>query len=92
MHHDWCPALMVLLDARLYNTVGVIRKRPDGTSVEDFGFSRHRDKKTTTTTQPSLNAMSSAGLSIRKMRQFVFEVRRGIYLFTFQHERQHAGS
>lgn len=81
---------MALLDAELYYTVGVIRKRPDGTSVEDFGFSRHRDKKTTT--QPSLNAMSSAGLSIREVRQFVFEVRRGIYLFTFQHERQHVGS
>lgn len=71
-----------------------IRKRPDGTSVEDFRFSRHRDQKNNNNNKkhPSQNAVSSAGLSIRKVRQFVFEVRRGIYLFMFQHERQDVGS
>lgn len=39
----------------------------------------------------SPNATSSAGLSIRKVRQLVFEVSRGIYLFTFQHERRGVG-
>lgn len=65
------------------SAVGGRHQGPNGTAAEAFCFFVF--------VTGTKNAVRNAGLSIRKVLQFVFEVKRGFYLFTSQHERQHVG-